>query len=177
MRKKKTHDIQACDRPVFERFIERCFSRGIYSVFTKKQIDVILRRSGLPGIERSGISFMCSGFAFFDVIGGFAGNKKQPYHLMELMNMFKASELFDMEHTLAAELFKSVKYPWDVLPLIGDFIKSLGPQLSDSEYDHPSENVWIAKSADIAASASITGHASCAPERSLDTARLSGATL
>ncbi len=71
--------------------------------------------------------------------------------------MFKASELFDMEHTLAAELFKSVKYPWDVLPLIGDFIKSLGPQLSDSEYDHPSENVWIAKSADIAASASITG--------------------
>jgi 23S rRNA (adenine-N6)-dimethyltransferase len=54
LRKKKTHDIQACDRPVFERFIERCFSRGIYSVFTKKQIDVILRRSGLPGIERSG---------------------------------------------------------------------------------------------------------------------------
>ncbi|NLO49372.1 MAG: UDP-N-acetylglucosamine pyrophosphorylase [Clostridiales bacterium] len=73
------------------------------------------------------------------------------------MKLVKVRELFDLQHTAAAALFESVKYPWDVLPLIKDFIKSLGSELQDSEYDHPAEYVWIAKTAEIADSVSISG--------------------
>ena len=50
-----------------------------------------------------------------------------------------------------------MEYPWQVLPQIGDFIKKLGPQLSAEIFDHPAEFVWIAKSAQVAPTASITG--------------------
>ena len=69
----------------------------------------------------------------------------------------KVKNLFDLSQTQAKELLSSVEYPWQVLPLIGDFIKKTGALLSAEEYDNPSENVWIAKSAKIAPTASITG--------------------
>lgn len=49
--------------------------------------------------------------------------------------------------------------PWEVLPEIGDFIIKLGKTLDPSEYEEKSENVWIAKSATVAPTASITGPA------------------
>lgn len=66
-------------------------------------------------------------------------------------------KLFDMEHTIAAELFERVTYPWEVLPKIKDFIIELGKGLSEEEYEKRGENIWIAKSATVAPSASITG--------------------
>ena len=42
---------------------------------------------------------------------------------------------------------------------IGDYIKQLGASLPEEEYDHPAEDVWIAKSASVAPTASITGPA------------------
>ncbi len=71
--------------------------------------------------------------------------------------MYQNQDLFDLSHTLARELFLTVEYPWQVLPQIGDFIKKLGPQLSAEIFDHPAEFVWIAKSAQVAPTASITG--------------------
>lgn len=71
--------------------------------------------------------------------------------------MYRTKELLDLEHTLAGPLFQDLEYPWEALPLIGDFIKKLGPTLPAEEYDNPGENVWIAKTARVAPSASITG--------------------
>ena len=67
----------------------------------------------------------------------------------------KISELFDMEHTIAAELFEGKEYPWEVLGDIKDFILKLGPTLPKDEFDNPSEGIWIAKDAKVYPSAYI----------------------
>jgi NDP-sugar pyrophosphorylase family protein len=58
-------------------------------------------------------------------------------------------DLYDLNETIAAELFEGLTYPWEALPKIGDFIKTLGATLSDEEYEKVGENVWIAKSAKV----------------------------
>lgn len=69
--------------------------------------------------------------------------------------MLKTSELFDFSHTLAAPLLEKTEYPWEALPLIGDFIQKLGETLSPDEYDSPAPGVWIAKDANVAPTAFI----------------------
>lgn len=69
----------------------------------------------------------------------------------------KIEQLLDLQQTIAAPLFEGKTYPWEVLPEIKDFILKLGPTLDTSKFDHPSEDVWIAKSANVAESASIAG--------------------
>lgn len=64
-------------------------------------------------------------------------------------------ENYSLVNTVAAELFKDVSYPHEVLPHISDFIKELGASLPTELYDNPSENVWIAKSAKVAPTAYI----------------------
>ena len=71
--------------------------------------------------------------------------------------MLKISDLFDLTHTRAAALFDGKTYPWEVLAEIGDFIKALGATLPESEFDHPAEDVWIAKDATVFASAYVHG--------------------
>lgn len=71
--------------------------------------------------------------------------------------MYTIIDLFDLNHTIAKDLFTEKKYPWEVLPEIGDFIVKLGNTLSEDEFDHPSENVWIAKDATVFPSAYING--------------------
>lgn len=71
--------------------------------------------------------------------------------------MYKTQDIFDLEHTSARPLFEKTTYPWEALPLISAFIKELGATLSAEHYDNPAENVWIAKSATVAPTASITG--------------------
>lgn len=61
------------------------------------------------------------------------------------------------EHSVAAPLLARFTYPWEVLPEITEFIRSLGKTLSEQEYDRVDEDVWIAKTAKVAASASIHG--------------------
>ena len=73
------------------------------------------------------------------------------------MKAITINELFTLENTLAAPLFDGAVYPFDVLKKIGDFIKDLGPTLDKEIYEEKGENIWIAKSAKVAASASITG--------------------
>jgi len=67
----------------------------------------------------------------------------------------KISELFDLEHTMAAELFEGKTYPWEVLADIKSFILKLGPTLPKDEFDNPKEGVWIAKDAKVFDSAYI----------------------
>lgn len=71
--------------------------------------------------------------------------------------IYKISDLYDLNETIAAKLFEGKTYPWEVLADIGDFIMELGPTLPADKFDHPAEDVWIAKSVTIAPTASING--------------------
>ncbi len=66
---------------------------------------------------------------------------------------------FDLTATLAAPLFARTTYPWEVLPLIKDFIRALGPTLDPAEYDEIAPEVWVAKSARVDKTAHIDGPA------------------
>jgi NDP-sugar pyrophosphorylase family protein len=48
-------------------------------------------------------------------------------------------------------------YPWEALSGIGEMICEMGNNLLLEEFDHPRENVWIAKSAKVAPTAWIDG--------------------
>ena len=51
------------------------------------------------------------------------------------------SELYDLTQTIAAKIFEGKTYPWEVLPLIKDFILELGETLDPAEYEKRGENV------------------------------------
>lgn len=67
----------------------------------------------------------------------------------------KTKELFNLEKTIAAEVFVGCEYPWQVLPKIKEFTASLGKKLDKNKFDEISPDVWVAKSAKIAPSAFI----------------------
>ena len=69
--------------------------------------------------------------------------------------MISINELLDLDKTIASGLFEGKTYPWEVLDGIKDFILALGPTLSDEEFDHPAEGVWIARDATVFPSAYI----------------------
>lgn len=64
-------------------------------------------------------------------------------------------ELYDLEHTLAADFLRGVTYPWEALSGIRDCIRLLGETLSEEEYDNPRPGVWIHKTAVVFPSAYI----------------------
>ena len=72
-------------------------------------------------------------------------------------NEMTIAEMYDLSQTIAADLFEGKTYPWEVLPEIGDFILKLGATLDPAEYEKQGDNIWIAKSATVAPTASITG--------------------
>ncbi|MCD8087366.1 MAG: UDP-N-acetylglucosamine pyrophosphorylase [Oscillospiraceae bacterium] len=71
--------------------------------------------------------------------------------------MITNRELYSLEHTVAAPLLEGTEYPWEALDGIGDFILALGKTLSPEEYDHPADDVWIARDAQVLPSAYIHG--------------------
>lgn len=69
------------------------------------------------------------------------------------MENIRITDLFDLSHTLAADYLKGFTYPWEALKGISGFIIELGKKLNPDEYDNPSENVWVHKTAKIFPSA------------------------
>jgi NDP-sugar pyrophosphorylase family protein len=67
------------------------------------------------------------------------------------------TNLFNLSETIAADAFSGCDYPWEVLPKIKPFILALGITLSQDEFDHPAEDVWIARTATVFPSALIQG--------------------
>lgn len=67
--------------------------------------------------------------------------------------MYTINDLYDLDHTLAADYLRRYTYPWEALKGIRDLILQLGPALDPSEYDEISENVWVHKSAEVFPSA------------------------
>jgi NDP-sugar pyrophosphorylase family protein len=75
------------------------------------------------------------------------------------MEECRIENLFNLEQTIAKDIFEGVTYPWEVLPKIEEFIISLGKTLDKNEYEEKGENIWIAKSAKVAPTAYIAGPA------------------
>lgn len=71
--------------------------------------------------------------------------------------MFTINQLFNLEHTIAKELFEGAVYPSEVLPRIRDFIIRLGEALPEDLFEKRGEDIWVAKTATIAPSASLNG--------------------
>ena len=67
------------------------------------------------------------------------------------------ANLYDLQHTAAKPLLENLTYPWEVLPLIGEFILGLGETLSPEEYERREGNVWIARSAKLYPNIYIAG--------------------
>ena len=72
------------------------------------------------------------------------------------MDQITIKDLYNLEETIAGELFAGKTYPWEVLPEIGAFIVKLGNTLDPQEYEKAGENIWIARSAKVAPTASIS---------------------
>ena len=72
------------------------------------------------------------------------------------MNL-KITDLYDLNHTRAAEYLAGFTYPWEALAGISDLIRALGAQLPEDEFDRVGEDVWIAKDATVFATAYIHG--------------------
>ncbi len=73
------------------------------------------------------------------------------------MKGITVKELYTLEETIAADLFRGITYPWEILPKISEFILELGSTLSEEDYEKRSENIWIARSAKVAPTAYING--------------------
>ena len=69
--------------------------------------------------------------------------------------MYKIKDLYDLNETIAAELFEGKEYPWEVLADIGDFILKLGDKLPKDEFTKKGDNIWIHKSVTIAPTATL----------------------
>lgn len=73
------------------------------------------------------------------------------------MSVIETNELFDLTHTLAAPFLWDCQYPWQALPKIKEWIRTLGASLSAEEYERRGEEIWISRSAKIAPTAQIDG--------------------
>ncbi len=70
----------------------------------------------------------------------------------------RSCALFDLRHTLAAELFLAFRYPWEILPHISKEISYISTTI-ELNFIQLSEGVFVHRSASIASSATL--HAPC----------------
>lgn len=73
------------------------------------------------------------------------------------MEKAKISNLYDLEQTIAKDLFEGLTYPWEALSKISDFIRKIGPTLDPEKFEQREESIWVAKSAQIAPTAFLNG--------------------
>lgn len=73
------------------------------------------------------------------------------------MKSIEISNLFSLENTISAGVFDGKKYPYEVLSCIGDYIIALGNTLDPEIFEKKDGDIWIARSAKVAPTASITG--------------------
>lgn len=73
-------------------------------------------------------------------------------------------DLLDLSHTLAGDYLAGFEYPWQGLDGIKELILSLGPALPAEDYDHPTDGVWVAKSAVVYPSAYLGAPCIIGPE-------------
>ncbi len=74
-----------------------------------------------------------------------------------MLNSLHIKSLFSLKNTISSSLFDGKTYPFEVLPKIGEFINELGNKLDNEKFNKIGENIWIARSAKVAETASISG--------------------
>ncbi len=67
------------------------------------------------------------------------------------------TDLYDLDHTRAADYLRGYTYPWEALGGIGDLIRGLGEELPAEDFIHTEEDIWIARDAKIYPTAWISG--------------------
>ena len=72
-----------------------------------------------------------------------------------LLEDMRVGKLFKAGYSLARSFLDALQWPWEAIPLIASYVKELGAQLDESEYEARPGNVWIHRSADIAPTAYI----------------------
>ncbi len=109
--------------------------------------------------DRCGIEFkksICPA-RFFLIMQPHIIKKGKRKEKRKTMKKCEIHQLYNLEETIAADIFKGVTYPWEVLPKIKDFIVELGNTLDVSVYEKRGENIWVAKSAKVAERAFLNG--------------------
>ncbi len=79
------------------------------------------------------------------------------------VSMYTINDLYDLDHTLAAEYLRGFTYPWEALAGIKDFILELGPTLGP-DYEERAEHVWVHKTAKVFESAYLGAPCIIGPE-------------
>ncbi|MBQ6371393.1 MAG: UDP-N-acetylglucosamine pyrophosphorylase, partial [Firmicutes bacterium] len=62
--------------------------------------------------------------------------------------MYTIKELYDLDHTLAADYLAGFTYPWEALKGIKEMILALGPTLGE-DYEEVQPQVWVHKTATV----------------------------
>lgn len=73
------------------------------------------------------------------------------------MENAKITNLYDLNETIAKEIFEKLTYPWEALAKISSFIRELGPTLDPEKFEQRGEDIWVAKSASVAPTAFLNG--------------------
>lgn len=73
------------------------------------------------------------------------------------MSKYSAVNFFDLEKSIGSAVFENTENVWEVLPKLGEFILKLAEKLDPEKFVKIKENVWVAKTADIADTAFING--------------------
>lgn len=73
------------------------------------------------------------------------------------MENAKIKNLYTLDETIAKEYLERFEYPWEALDGISSFIKELGETLDPNIYEKRGEDIWVAKSATIAKTATLNG--------------------
>lgn len=102
----------------------------------------------------SKLLFFCN-FGEYNIRSRFCGNThgKEDY----MRRQMEIGNLFDLNCTIASDLFDGCQFPWEVLPKIKGFILELGATLPEDKFEKKGEDIWISKTAKVAPTASITG--------------------
>lgn len=73
------------------------------------------------------------------------------------MENCKIENLYNLEYTIAKDLLKKYKYPWEVLPQISGYIEELGSTLNEDEYVKKEGSIWIHKTAKVSPTSYVQG--------------------
>lgn len=73
------------------------------------------------------------------------------------MKQCEISELYDLTQTIAGDYLSRFTYPWEALDGIKDYIRELGKTLDPARFEKRGEDIWVAKTATVAPSASLNG--------------------
>ncbi len=74
-----------------------------------------------------------------------------------MIEIAKTVNMYDLDHTIAADLLKRFEYPWEALAHIKEFILELGESLDPEKYEQRGDGIWVAKSAKVAPTAALNG--------------------